>query len=280
MSGYRKKNDASASSLILPIWSVRFPITKLALDAPLSEASHLSTPHLRTSSKMGFFVLALVSLPFASATLYFAYLHITLSRKVQCQTTPYLRDETIAVPDDVRCKLEEYVIHHECARKSTSTASLKITQGEEMLTSFLRHTMTTFSRYPPAWGLWYLTKAAKDRETFKPTHIDSLQFVHGDRVCGVYVVTSKDEGRVTLSLTPPESYTGPAVEGLLIVEVKQQGSQTSFANHTVMWRPKGKGSAGVLEGAFGRWMHGLQVRSLIESGVQQLSLNQKEKKLS
>jgi hypothetical protein len=261
---------------------VRFRTTKLALDAPLSEA-HLSYQYhkLRTSSKMGF-ILALVSLPFASATLYFVYLHITLSSKVQCQTTPYLRDETIAVyvPDDVQRKSEEYVIHHECASKTISTASLEINQGSEMLTSFLRHTMTTFSRYPPAWGLWYLTKASKDRETFNTRHIDSLQFVLGDRVCGVYVVTSRHEGRVTLSLAPPESYTGPVVEGLLIVEIKQQGSQTFFANHTVMWRRKGKGSAGVLEGAFGRWMHGLQVRSLIESGVQQVSSNQTGKKLS
>jgi hypothetical protein len=225
---------------------------------------------LRTSSKMGF-TLALVSLPFASVAFYAAYLHITLSSKVQCQTTPYLQDETIAMPDDVHRNLEEYIIHHECARKTISTASLKTNQGSEMLTRFVRHTMTTFSRYPPAWGLWYLTKAAEDRETFDSKHIRSLQFVPGDRVCGVYVVTSRDKGRITLTLEPPKSYTGPLVEGLLIVEIKQEGSQTSFANHTVMWRRKGKSSAGVLEGAAGRWMHGLQVRSLIESGVQQLS---------
>jgi hypothetical protein len=140
--------------------------------------------------------------------------------------------------------------------------------------------MTMFSRYPPAWGLWYLIKDAKDRDTFNPTYIRSLQFVPGDRVCGVYVVTSRDRGRVTLTLKAPISFVGPVVDGLLVVDIKEEGTQTSFANHTVMWREKGKGSAGVLEGAFGRWMHGLQVKSLIENGVQRLSSNGVEKKVS
>jgi hypothetical protein len=222
----------------------------------------------------------LASLPVASAALYLAYLHFTLSSKVQCQTTPYLQDTSIAVPDNVQSNLEEYTIHHECARKSIPTAALKTASESEMLTRFLRQTMATFSRYPPAWGLWYLIKDVEDRNTFDPKHICSLQFVPRDRVCGVYVVTARDRERVTLTLDAPESYVGPRAEGLLIIEIKEAESQTTFANHTVMWRRKGEGSAGILEGAFGRWMHGLQVRSLIESGVKHLSSNCVEKKFS
>jgi hypothetical protein len=224
--------------------------------------------------------IVLASLPVASAALYLAYLHLTLAGKVQCQTTPYLRDKSIAIPDNVQSNLEEYTVYHECARKSIPTAALKTASESEMLTRFLRQTMATFSRYPPAWGLWYLTKDAKDRDTFNPKHIRSLQFVPGDRVCGVYVVTARDRERVTLTLDAPESYVGPRAEGSLIVEIKEGECQTTFANHTVMWRRKGEGSAGVLEGAFGRWMHGLQVRSLIESGVEHLSSHRVEKKFS
>jgi hypothetical protein len=110
--------------------------------------------------------IVLASLPVASAALYLAYLHFTLAGKVQCQTTPYLRDKSIAIPDNVQSNLEEYTVHHECARKSIPTAALKTASESEMLTRFLRQTMATFSRYPPAWGLWYLTKDAKDPNTF------------------------------------------------------------------------------------------------------------------
>jgi hypothetical protein len=214
--------------------------------------------------------LLLISLPFAGSVLYLTYLHINLSRNVQCQTTHYLQDETIAIPKTVQNSLENYIIHHECARKTISTASLETSSKSETLTLFLRHTMATFSRYPPAWGIWYLIKDAKDKNTFNSEHIRSLQFVLGDRVCGVYLVTSRDKERITLTLNAPGSYIGPLVEGILVVEIKEEESRTTFVNHTVMWREKGKGSAGVLEGAVGRWMHGLMVRGLIESSVRRL----------
>ncbi|PVH90443.1 hypothetical protein DM02DRAFT_19494 [Periconia macrospinosa] len=222
--------------------------------------------------------LLLVSLPFAGSALYLAYLHINLSRNVQCQTTHYLQDETITIPKTIQDSSEKYIIHHECARKTIPTASLETSSKPEMLTLFLRHTMATFSRYPPAWGIWYLIKDTKDRNTFNSAYIRSLQFVLGDRVCGVYLVTSRDKERITLTLNAPRSYVGPLVGGILVVEVKEEGSQTNFANHTVMWREKGKGSAGVLEGVVGRWMHGLMVRGLIESGVRQLLAELEEKK--
>ena len=258
-------------ALALPHW-----LSDASMPPPF-KASHFRTPRIFQNMT---YTSVLVSLPFASAALYLAYLHITLSSKVQCQTTPGLQDATIAVPDAVRGKPEEYIIHHECARKMVPTASLETTPDSEMLTLFLRHTMTAFSRYPPAWGLWYLTKNTKDRDTFNPTYIQSLQFIPGDRVCGVYIVTLRDRGCVTLTLDAPASYVGPRVEGLLVVEIKEDGSQTAFSNHTVIWREKDRGSAGVLEGAVGRWMHGLQVRSLIENGVKQLSSNRVGSKYS
>ncbi|CAG5154290.1 uncharacterized protein ALTATR162_LOCUS3546 [Alternaria atra] len=219
----------------------------------------------------------LASLPFAGSALYLTYLHITLSRSVQCQTTPYLQDKSIAIPDTVQNSSENYIIHHECTRKKISTVALGASKPE-MMVLFLRHTMATFSKRPPAWGIWYMIKDAKDRNTFNSAYIRSLQFVLGDRVCGVYVVTSRDKERITLTLDAPGSYKGPLVEGMLVVEVKEEGDQTTFINHTVMWREKGKGNAGVLEGVVGRWMHGLMVRGLIESGVQKLSAEIEEKK--
>jgi hypothetical protein len=222
--------------------------------------------------------LLLASLPFAGSAFYLTYLHLNLSRRVKCQTTHYLQDETILVPKTVQNSPERYIIHHECARKSIPTASLKTSSKPEMLTLFLRNTMATFSRYPPAWGIWYLIKDSKDRSTFNSAYIRSLPFALGDRACGVYVVSSRDAARITLELNAPESYTGPLVEGMLVVEIKEEGDETTFVNHTVMWREKGKGSGGILESTGGRWMHGLMVRGLVESGVRQLLAEPADKK--
>ncbi|KAF2247765.1 hypothetical protein BU26DRAFT_487481 [Trematosphaeria pertusa] len=222
--------------------------------------------------------LLLATLPIAGSVFYLTYLHLNLSRKVQCQTKPYPQDKTITLPSTIQNRPEKYIIHHERARKSIPTASLGTYSKPETLTLLLRHTMATFSRQPPAWGIWYLIKDAKDRGTFDSAYIRSLQFAPGDRVCGVYVVSSRDAERVTLALDAPESYSGPLVEGMLVVEVKEEGSETTFINHTVMWREKGKGRAGALESAGGRWMHGLMVRRLVESGVQRLLAELGDKK--
>jgi hypothetical protein len=216
--------------------------------------------------------LLVAALPITGCALYLAYLHLSLSRKVECRTTHYLHDDSVTLPDAVQNEPEKYVVHHECARGSVSTASLRASLAPELPTLFLRHTMTLFSRSLPAWGIWYLLKSAKDRSTFDQAYIRSLRFEPGDRVCGVYVVTSKHMTRITLALDAPQSYTGPVVEGMLVVEVREEGNKTTFVNHTIMWREKGRGSAGVLESAGGRWMHGLMVKRLVDSGIRQVLL--------
>jgi hypothetical protein len=227
------------------------------------------------------YIYVLISLPFAGLALYLAYLHNNVSSNVQCQTTPFLQDETIAVPDTILGNSKDYVIYHECARKSIPTESLGTTSDSEILTLFLRRTMTTFSRSVNTWGLYYLIRDAKERDTFNPAYLSSLHFVPGDRVCGVYVVTSRERGRVTLILDVPASFVTPVADSLLVIEVKQEGPWTSFVHHTVMWRKKGfKQAATSLEWAGGRWMHGLLVRRFVESSVQQLLSKHVEEKVA
>jgi hypothetical protein len=222
--------------------------------------------------------LLLAALPFAGSALYLTYLHYSLSRKVHCRTTHHLQDDTLPVPDSVRSSPEKYTIHHECAKKSIPTTSLGTSSEHDLPKLFLRHTLATFSRYPPAWGIWYMIKDPEDRRTFDPAYIRSLDFAPGDRVCGVYAISARDPARIVLALDAPNSYTGPRVEGILVVDVQKGESYTTFTNHTVMWREKGKGSAGVLESAGGRWMHGFMVRGLVESGISQLLAEFTDKK--
>lgn len=91
-------------------------------------------------------------------------------------------------------------------------------------------------------------------------------------------MTSREQERITLTLDAPASYKGPPVEGVLVVEIKEEGDRVAFINHTVMWRERGKGSAVVLEGKIGRWMHALMVRGLVEGGMRRLCREFEEKK--
>jgi hypothetical protein len=223
--------------------------------------------------------LVLSALPIAGSVLYLTYHHGALSRKISCRTTPHLQDQTLPIPSTVKDNPEKYIVHHECAQKSVPTASLGASSpSSSLVKQLIRTTMTTFSRYPPAWGIWYMLKSAEDRRTFDPTYIRSLDFAPGDRVCGVYVVRSSDAAHIVLDLDAPESYAGPRVDGLLAVEIREEDGSTVFMNHTVMWREKGMGSSGVLESKFGRWMHAFMVRGLLNGGVTQLLAETGKKK--
>ncbi|KAF2273741.1 uncharacterized protein EI97DRAFT_435912 [Westerdykella ornata] len=199
---------------------------------------------------------------------YLTYLNRTLSRKVSCLTTPYLQDATLPVPPSVKTKsTPDILVHHEKAQKSIPSANLKQCPRSEVQTRFLRHTMSMFAKSAAAWSIWFLLKDPKDRCTFDKSYIRALDFAPGDRVCGVYVVDSRDKSRVVLRLDAPASYKGPAVEGLLVAEIREEGAEMVFVNHTVLWRRNGEGKPNVLESAMGRWVHGVMVRKLVESGV-------------
>lgn len=85
--------------------------------------------------------------------------------------------------------------------------------------------MSSFSLYPPAYIFYYLTRSPSVRQTFNAKYLGSLDFQPGDRVCGVYVVTSRSDNHVTLSLNAPESYKGPKMEGMIVVEVEDEEQQ-------------------------------------------------------
>ncbi|KAF2741976.1 hypothetical protein M011DRAFT_472627 [Sporormia fimetaria CBS 119925] len=214
----------------------------------------------------------LIAFPIAAPALYIAYQHISLAAKVQCRTTPYLQTSTLSVPNEVQQNPERYIIHHERACKTIARTQIDGVTRAEALTLFLRHTMSTFSHLPPAWGIWYMLKDARDRKTFDEKYIQCLGFEKGDRVCGVYVVELRNGGRAVLRLDAPKSYSGPRVEGMLVVgmEDEEAGEMVRFVNHTVLWREKGGGSKSVLEGKVGRYVHGLMVRRLMETAVGRL----------
>jgi hypothetical protein len=239
--------------------------------------------------------------PLTCTALYLTYIHYRESRKgIHSRTTPHLQSPSLTpyLPKPIQENKSKYILHHEVAHASVPISALsshyssslrRNPQGEEeddehevakggvdldeVLTEFLRHTMTTFStRAPPAYAIRRLLKNSPPdvRTSFESRYLRTLGFNPGDRVCGVYVVSSRSPERVVLDLDAPEGYSGPVVEGLLAVEVEVdlQGEVVRFRNHTVMWREKGgAGPANVLDSVVGRWVHGNMVRWIVESGV-------------
>ncbi|KAF2260505.1 hypothetical protein CC78DRAFT_437290, partial [Lojkania enalia] len=219
---------------------------------------------------------AVVSLPVVLPTAYLAYLHLTLKDKVQCQTTPHLQDDSVALPKEVCQHVDEYIIWHERAWKNIQNLRLATNKGlyPELLTSYLRHNMLAFIKAPPAWAIKRSIADPNDRVSFEPDYIRGLGFEEGDRVCGVYAVSSRGQSQIVLKLDAPASYNGPKVEGLLAVEIENETNEDNsdlgavrIINDVVLWRKKIGGEKLVLERAVGRWVHSVLVRWMVQRGV-------------
>lgn len=177
-----------------------------------------------------------------------------------------------------------------------------------LLTDYIRATMFAFTFTPQAA---LLRKMVPDeaKVTFDQEYITALDFeTLGQRVNGVYTVQYRGNGdepaesigsrsviegkeqqqeqkqyRVELKLDPPEGYTGPKGEGVIVVAVEgPQHSDTEkgfskqtcvvFINETWLWRKEGERPT-LLESVIGRWAHSLMAGWLITRGITALREN-------
>ncbi|KAF2396397.1 hypothetical protein EJ06DRAFT_534121 [Trichodelitschia bisporula] len=216
--------------------------------------------------------LLLTTLPLALPAGYLLYLHHTLSRKVPLTTTPHLQPNTAAfLPEEVTAQPDSYVVTHETAHLEIPTSSLPpITRSpDEWLLPHTRSCMTFFARTPQAWGISYLLRNSEARATFSRLYLQRCKFDLGEVACGVYRVVSRGPGFIEMALEAPEGYKGPVVEGRIVSRVEVEGEKAVFWNETVMWRRVGEPRT-LLEGAVGRWLHGLMVRWMLDSGTRGL----------
>ncbi|KAI0377476.1 hypothetical protein F5Y04DRAFT_263970, partial [Hypomontagnella monticulosa] len=141
-----------------------------------------------------------------------------------------------------------------------------------LLEAYLSATMRAFSWTPQALLMARMGASVVDpegyRRTFSAEYLDACKFQPGDRVCGVYVVRSRNGGRVVLDLSPPGGWKGPVVTGALDVGYEYDGREVRFVNETVMWRNSEGGKPTMLEGRMGRWLHTLMASWLVVKGVE------------
>lgn len=150
-----------------------------------------------------------------------------------------------------------------------------------LLDTYLRTTMRMFTRTPQALLMRRLL-TGPPRHTFDAAYLSACAFAPGDRVCGVYVVSSRtttsSSDKAVLALD--EEWGGPVVRGRLVAAVEAVESNggegmVRVVNETVLWRRrrgrKGDGEGPVfLEGWVGRWVHGFMVQWMMVGGVRAL----------
>jgi hypothetical protein len=208
--------------------------------------------------------------PIAGSALYLVWLHHSLTRKVESKTSRILHVTSTSLPKDVIENSSDYIVMHEETSKAVSTASLlRYESPEELLTTYVRHTMVAFSGYPPAWIFRFLIKSPSDRVSLYPKYIEKLDFKEGDLVNGVYRVSKRTSNSVELIGDPPASYRGPAVDVMIVSGIEARGDQTVFSNDVFMWRTKSEKPVPI-ESAVGRFMHTIIATSLVEHGTKKL----------
>ncbi|KAI1371816.1 hypothetical protein F4677DRAFT_434237 [Hypoxylon crocopeplum] len=185
------------------------------------------------------------------------------------------------LPPDVLAAPAQFVIAHErVVSHPVPIAALRpelaTADGlDGLLGAYLSATMRAFAWTPQALLMARMGRALPDpeayRRTFEAGYLSSCGFRAGDRVCGVYIVRARREGRVVLGLAPPEGWTGPVVMGALDVGFDRVGGkgggEVVFVNETVLWRREG-GRPTMLEGRVGRWLHTLLASWLVVKGVE------------
>lgn len=110
-------------------------------------------------------------------------------------------------------------------------------------------------------------KTQEERDSFKRSHIASLDLKEGDLVCGVYRVKVRKENKVEFEM---QMKTMDFVNGRLAISCQEKGDTIVFTSETVMWRKADECRRMPLEKPVLRWMHETATMWLIDSGVRYL----------
>ncbi|KAJ6098796.1 hypothetical protein N7467_000331 [Penicillium canescens] len=171
-----------------------------------------------------------------------------------------------SVPDSVFT--DQYFTLSDSSSKSILRCSLPGNESTELLFKRLvRRNMTAFSRFPQALMLKMACKTQEERDSFKRSHIASLDFKEGDLVCGVYRVKVRQENKVEFEM---QMKTLDFVNGRLAISCQEKGDMIIFRSETVMWRKADESRRMPLERPVLRWMHETATMWLIDSGVRYL----------
>ncbi|KAI4597152.1 hypothetical protein KJ359_004664 [Pestalotiopsis sp. 9143b] len=180
-----------------------------------------------------------------------------------------VRERVVSAPFTPRIlEADDGHVHGEKTAETDSSSS----SPSLLLDTYLRTTMRMFTRTPQAL-LMRRMLSGPPRHTFDAAYLSACAFAPGDRVCGVYVVSSRTASRAVLTLAPPtEGWSGPVVRGRLVAAVEggDGGGMVRTVNETVLWRRRHGEAPVFLEGWVGRWVHGFMVQWMMVGGARAL----------
>lgn len=148
---------------------------------------------------------------------------------------------------------------------------------DELLTRYVRATMVAFTWTPQAYIIRKMLPSGIGK-TFEADYINAMDFRTLDqRVDGVYTVQYRGNEprgeRVEMRLSPPEDYTGPRSEGIIVAAIEPVGAgapdEIVFINETWLWRTQDEKPT-LLEGSIGRWFHSLLAAWLVGKGIESI----------
>lgn len=203
-----------------------------------------------------------------SSVIYLYYSHRKLASRISHSThygtlpSTSTADTITSIPKPVYT--EEYYTVYDHAARAVPRRLLPGLDSAELFTLFVRRNMSTFARFPQAWTIWMITPFAQ-RNTFKASHIHSLDFKEGDIVCGLYRVAARTANSVEFDFMPP----APA-QGRLVLRFIERDADMVFLSQTAMWRGKDEKMVLPLERPLLKYLHEMTSWWLVDSGVRYL----------
>lgn len=202
-----------------------------------------------------------------SSAIYLYYFHRRLASRISHAThygtLPTATASTItSIPKPVYTA--EYYSVYDHAARAVPRRLLPSLDSAELFTRFVRRNMSTFARFPQAWTIWMITPFPQ-RNTFKASHIQSLDFKEGDIVCGLYRVVARTASSVELEFMSPSP-----VRGRLVLGYQEKNVTMVFSSETAMWRGKDDKMAMPLERTAFKYLHEMAAWWLLDSGVRYL----------
>ncbi|KAJ5653768.1 hypothetical protein N7490_000771 [Penicillium lividum] len=217
-------------------------------------------------------IVAISALLTGSSAVYFYIFHQNLSSRIQhishCgRSSPKSKPISIdSVPD---CAFTNQCFSlHDRASKSVTRGALPNIPTEILLTKLARRNMTVFSHFPQALMIRLVCHSPETKQSFKASHIESLDFDKGDLVCGAYRVIARSSNKVEFEMKMENM---EFMNGRLALSVQEKGEEVVFTTETMMWKLADEMQAMPLEKPLLRWMHETATWWLIDSGVRYLT---------
>ncbi|KAI9017428.1 hypothetical protein BC832DRAFT_25850 [Gaertneriomyces semiglobifer] len=179
-----------------------------------------------------FVAVGLIAVP-AAGMLYLRHLHKKLSKKTihaLGETGPYRHQRPVNMP--ARASASDALVITDCFQIRVPTKVLPPLGMRDMLTTYLRASLSGFARLPQGYIFQLQNKDKQHTQGFTRNGIQTLDFQVGDLILGMYEVIRRDDavGQVELGFGQ-----GNHVRGAMILSIQSDGFETTFSTQSIMW---------------------------------------------